>query len=294
MNGGKDMARGTKVVMAALLLAWAGAAEGVTVFDVQHSDAAAGWGSAYADQVVSVTGGVVTFVGLPPGKKTARVVVQDPAFAEWGGVEIKVLEGTFADVVRVGDRVDLAGVYVDESSKGRGTTYLLYDDRTPAEGGYGSSFTVLGSGFAVAATVVSPSLLGAGDVSADPAAAERYEGMLLEVRDVVVGALYQGSHNDNYELIGAGGTCWASDYMNLDRPPSELYHPDTVTGRALASVVGILEQYTHAGEGYDYYQLLTLAPREADEAAVPEPAASALLSAGVGTIILRRRRHPSD
>jgi hypothetical protein len=272
-------------LLAPAFAAAAGTCPAATIPDVQTSTAASGWGSPRAGEVLDVTGGLVTYVGTPPGKKTPRVVVQDPAFAEWAGIGVKVFGGNLADAVNVGDRVDLTNVFVDESSAGRGNTYLLFD---PAV--YGSAFSVTGSAPPVQPTVVSPAALGAGDASADAAAVERYEGMLLRVDDVTVGALDVGSHADNYELTGPGGTCWASDYLNLDRTGNK-YHDLTVPGQTHDAVVGVLEQYTKASDAYDYYQLLTRGRADIAGAAgiIPEPSTMAALAAGACLLACRRR-----
>jgi len=272
MRSGKARTWLAMVLSAALLPA---AARAATIYDIQYSDAASSWQSSYYTQTVSeVTGGVVTYVGTPPGKATFRVVVQDPAFTEWAGVEIKVLDGSLN--VSVGDKITLTNVVVDES---RGGTYLLFD-----VSGAGSGFTVVSSGNSVAPTAVSPADLGAGDTSADPAKAEKYEGMLLKVLNVTVGDVDLGKAVDNYELTSSLGTCWGTDYFNQDRAASADYCVSTVTGAQFSAVVGILEQYSNSGTGYDYYQLMTRS--EADF--VPEPASAAMLL-GLAGLILRRR-----
>jgi len=263
------------------VLATAGAAQALTIGDVQQCDASTSWLSPHDGQTVDVAGGVVTYVAAPPGKRTPRVVIQDPTLSTWAGIEIKIFDGTLGQGVQLGDRVDLTNVVVDESSSTRGTTYLLFDATA-----YGSGFTVLGSGHAVAPTVVSASVLGAGDLSADPAAAEKYEGMLLSIADATVGDRDLGSHADNYALNTPAGTCWASDYLNVDRDSAAKYHPRTVTGAQFDAVVGVLEQYKKDSSGYDYYQLLTRSGADL----VPEPGTLALLALGAALRLRRRRR----
>ncbi|MDY6914216.1 MAG: PEP-CTERM sorting domain-containing protein [Planctomycetota bacterium] len=269
-----------------VILASAGAAEAVpipslTIPDVQFSDAANGWTSFYANQIVDVTGGVVTYAATPPGKSTPRVIIQDPGFSEWAGIEIKVFDGTLADGLQIGDRVDLTDVYVDESSKARGTTYLLFDVMN-----YGSSFTVVSGGHTVDPTVIDLSILGAGDESADPVQAEKYEGMLLSVADVTVTAMDLGSHSDNYELTNTAGACWASDYLNVDRQAVEDYHAKVGLGAGFDAIVGVLEQYTKTSNDYDYYQLLTRSGADF----VPEPASVVLLLLGSAAMLGRKKR----
>jgi len=247
MNTGTSIR--TVLSLWAVITLLAGPARALTIYDVQHCDAADGWKSPYVDQVVDVTGGVVTYVGRPPGKATTRVVIQDPSFTEWAGIEVKI--------------------------------YLLFDATN-----YGSDFSVVQTGVVVAPTIVPAWMLGNGEQSAAPEQAERYEGMLLAVQDVTIGSLGLGSHNDNYELVTAAGTCWATDYFNLDRDPFELYHALTQPGSSFDAVVGILEQYTKTSDQYDYYQLMTR--NSADF--VPEPATSALFWAATA-MLLGHRRH---
>ncbi len=268
-------------------LAWIllpGTSTALTIPEVQYSDLGHNWQSTYYDelspQVVDVTGGVVTYAANPPGKSFARVVIQDPNFSEWAGIEIKIMDATPASAFGIGDRVDFTNVRVDES---RGATYLLFDGV-----GYGSALTIISSGHVVEPTVVNPSLLGAGDLSADPGEAEKYEGMLLKVENVTLNVDENGlgSHCDNYELVGLGGTCWAADYMNVDRQVGEDYHYWVQTGRNFEAVVGILEQYTKPSSGYDYYQLLT---RNSGDF-VPAPTPAALLLVGGAALLGRRKK----
>jgi len=94
--------------------------------------------------------------------------------------------------------------------------------------------------------------------------AEKFESMLVEVRNAEVIAQGLGKAQDNYELRSfsdpndPNAYCWASDYMNRDRVKPDLYLPGIEAGRRFRAVTGMLEQYTNLGEGYDYYQLLTL------------------------------------
>jgi len=281
------MTKRVMVVCTALaaVTAMAAPAPALTIYDVQYSTAATGWKSSYDTQVVNVTGGVVTYVGSPPGKLSPRVVIQDPTYSQWAGVEIKIFSGAPEGGVQVGDRVDLTNVQVDEGSKTRGTTYLIYDETA-----FGSGFSVVSSGHSVPATVLTPGDIGGGDMSADPSVTEKYEGMLIELQTVTIGSLNIGSHNDNYELLSGGQTCWGSDYMNLDRDEAELYHDRTVSGATFPVVVGILEQYTKESDEYDYYQLLTRGTADLGGTAVPEPLTAVLLVGGC-VAAWRRKAH---
>jgi len=257
-------------------------ASAVTIYDVQYSDAANNWESAYYDEVtmqtVDVTGGVVTYAATPPGKSFSRVVIQDPTQTVWAGIEIKILDSTPVSSFQVGDLVSLTSVGVDES---RGATYLIFDNVA-----HGSAFSVVSSGHSVAPTVVSPAVLGAGEQIAAPAPAEKYEGMLLCVEDVHVGAMDQGKAADNYELINLGSDkCWGGDYLNVDRTGPK-YHDYTATGQSFDAVIGVLEQYTKASSNYDYYQLLTRSSADF----IPEPATLTLLLGGAGLLLFGQKR----
>ncbi|MCK5113629.1 MAG: hypothetical protein KAR11_02560, partial [Phycisphaerae bacterium] len=172
--------------------------------DVQESSAANSWESLYNGDTINVIGGVVTYTGMPPGKVKYRIVIQDPTQTEWAGIEVKQIGGTLN--VNVGDKIDLSNVLVEES---RATTYLVYDA--------GSSASVISGGNSITPTVIAPSLLGVGLISANPAAAEKYEGMIVRVEGVTVGDMGLGSHADLYTLGDGAGSCYASDYMNQDR-----------------------------------------------------------------------------
>ena len=94
--------------------------------------------------------------------------------------------------------------------------------------------------------------------------AERFESMLLQIRDVAVVGQGLGKAQDNYGLQSfrepndPDALCWASDYLNPDRPKADLYLPGIEPGQRFRAVTGVLEQYTNLGDGFDYYQLLTL------------------------------------
>jgi hypothetical protein len=131
----------------------------------------------------------------------------------------------------------------------RGNTQLYYDAA--------SSYLVNSSGNAVAPLVVSTSTI---PVPVNPGLSEPYEFMLLTIENVHVGTMDLGKAGDNYELINGEGTCWGSDYVNIDLPPGGYYY--VAPGACYASVTGYLEQYTKLADGWDYYQLL---PRDAQD-----------------------------
>ncbi|MCK4600866.1 MAG: hypothetical protein KAU28_00270, partial [Phycisphaerae bacterium] len=162
----------------------------------------------------------------------------------------------------------------------------------------GSEFNKDGGGNALPA----PKLVSLADIAApvqstDPAdlgwyvadhSAEKYEAMLLRVENVTVSETGLGKARDNYELIGASGTCWASDYMN-EAVGADYYHPYVEAGVHFGSATGILEQYTKPSSGLDYYQLLTTT---SDDLVVPEPAAGIMLLCGAAALLRRRAARP--
>jgi hypothetical protein len=53
--------------------------------------------------------------------------------------------------------------------------------------------------------------------------------------------------------------------LNPDRPQADLYLPAIQPGQRFRAVAGVLEQYTNLGDGFDYYQLLTLSTESLTE-----------------------------
>ena len=106
----------------------------------------------------------------------------------------------------------------------------------------------------------------------------------MQVQNVTVTAWDLGKAGDNYSLNG-NGICWATDYYNEARLPTDLYHPYVTLGAQLDSVSGILEQYTKSPD-WDYYQICTTSYRDV----VPEPATVGLLLLGGGLLVRRKRK----
>jgi hypothetical protein len=102
--------------------------------------------------------------------------------------------------------------------------------------------------------------------------AEKYEGMLIKVRNVSVEDTGYGKAYDNY-ILGSNSdpnsVCWTSDYMNYDI--DGIYHPLVEVGNTFCGVTGFLEQYIGESDGiyYDYYQLLTT---KTDDFLIQQPA----------------------
>jgi hypothetical protein len=197
-----------------------------------------------------------------------RLFLQDPnALDGWGAIQIKGwASDAFADV-NVGDRVETQQTLIEEY---RGTTFLQYPDKN-ADGSQ-PVVRVVSRGHLLPRPLVvdideirAPAYLPLEDAwLVTDRRAERLESMLLQIRNVAVAERAMGKAQDNYELQSVhepndpNARGWASDYMNRDRNKSDLYVPVIEVGRRFRAVTGVLEQYTNLGEGFDYYQLLTL------------------------------------
>jgi hypothetical protein len=236
----------------------------LTIREIQYTESPDG-ASAYNGQVIDCAGGVV--VAKVAGGRP-RLFLQDPnALNGWAGIQVKGwASDAFADV-NVGDWVQLEQVFVEEY---RGTTFLQYWDSNPDSSQ--PILTVASRGhslprplFVDTNDIKGPEYLPIEDawVVADHGA-EKFESMLLQVRDVVVVEQGLGKALDNYELQSfrepndPKARCWGADYFNQDRQKTDLYLPGMEVGRRFRAVTGVLEQYTNLGDGYDYYQLLTL------------------------------------
>jgi hypothetical protein len=241
------------------------AAEGpLTIREIQYTESPDG-ASEYNGQVIDCAGGVVV---IKTEGKRPRLVLHDPnAVDGWAGIQVKGwTSDAFADV-NVGDWVQLERTFVEEN---RGTTFLQYWDSNPD--GSLPILTVVSRDHALPRPLVvdvnaikAPEYLPLEDawIVADHGA-ERFESMRVQIRHVEVIELGMGKAQDNYVLQSfrepndPNARCWASDYMNHNRVKPALYLPGIEVGRRFRAVTGMIEQYTHLGEGYDYYQLLTL------------------------------------
>jgi hypothetical protein len=241
--------------------AWGGF---LTIPEVQYTESPDG-ASPHNGEVIDCAGGVVV---AQTGGGRPRLFLQDPnARTGWGAIQVKGwVSDAFADV-NVGDWVELEQTFVEEY---RGTTFLQYWDENPD--GSRPILRVASRGHRVSPPLVvevseirAPEYLPLDDAWVVPDhQAERLESMLLQIRDVDVVEQDRGKAGDDYELQSfrepndPNAVCWASDYLNADREKPELYLPEIEVGRRWRAMTGVLEQYTNLGEGFDYYQLLTL------------------------------------
>ena len=236
----------------------------LTIPEIQYTDLADG-ASPYNGQVVDCVGGIVVFIreaGRP------RLVLRDPnAVDGWGGIQVKGwASDAFVDV-NVGDWVELEQTFVEES---RGMTFLQYWDENPD--GSRPVLAVRSRGHSLpgplqvaVSEIRAPEYEALEDVWAvTDYGAERWESMVLQVRDVEVVEQGLGKALDNYELQSfhepddPNARCWGADYFNQDLQEPDLYIPAIAVGQRFRAVTGVLEHYANLGDGYDYYQLLTL------------------------------------
>ena len=244
------------LIMGALM---AHGASALTIYDIQYSTPP-DYSSPYDGQTVTVTGGIVTkiFVG-----GSTKITIQDPTLGDaWAGIQVVFSDHGQAAGIVFGDQVDFYDVVVDEY---RGNTQLLFSAT--------SMHQINTSGH-----VVEPLLVTTADIAYPPNhdVTEKYEYMLLKLEDVTVGAMDLGKNEDNYELTNADGTCWGSDYANIDLPPGEIYY--VAAGQYFECYVGYLEQYLRPDQGWDYYQIL---PRDAQDYECPPTATTTVSWGGI-------------
>jgi len=236
----------------------------LTIPDIQYTESADG-ASLYNGKIVDCSGGIVI---AKTGGGRPRLFLQDPnALDGWGAIQVKGWVSDAFASVNVGDWAEMQQTFVEEY---RGTTFLQYWDKNPD--GSQPVLRVVSRDHNLPQPLVidvneirAPEYLPLEDawIVADHRA-ERLESMLLQIRDVAVVERDLGKAQDNYELQSfrepndTGALCWASDYANQNRQKADLYVPGIEAGRRFRAVTGVLEQYTNLGEGFDYYQLLTL------------------------------------
>lgn len=262
-------------------------AEPLSIYDIQYTTDPGG-ASAQNGNLVDCLGGVVTH----KSKETfPRLYLQDPAHPDgWGTIMVKDWTASLLDNVAVGDWLSLTNVLVEEY---RGNTSLNYDAaNNPAYSIVSSANPVPAPKAVGLAEIAAPVETAPGYWMVADHGAEPYEGMWLMIADVIVTAMDLGKADDNYNLHGAAGDAWATDYLNVDA--DYLYDPSVSVGQHFNSVTGILEQYAKSGStyGWDYYQLLTTSSADL---VVPDPSTIALLSfggvvLGLGRLGWRARR----
>jgi hypothetical protein len=238
----------------------------VTIQEIQRTDHPDG-DSLLNEVVVDCVGGIVVF--KREANKPRLVLVDPNAVDGWGGIQVKGWSPDIFDNVAVGDWVRLEGVLVEENV---GTTFLQFSASFME---VASQLTIVSRSnplpppqvIAVDAIGV-PIYFAADDAWLTPdKVGERFESMIVQIRDVRVSALNLGAKNDNYSLqaVNRDGDpnallpeCWVSDYMNRDGDKTSVYMPPVVLDRHFCAVTGLVEQYNRPEDGYDVFQLLTL------------------------------------
>ncbi|MBU1699448.1 MAG: hypothetical protein KJ970_17670 [Candidatus Eisenbacteria bacterium] len=237
----KEMTALTAIFVMAWLFTGSAYADRETynIYELQISDAGNDWNSYHYAEIVRCVGGIVTH------KFKQRFTLQDPSLGtEWAAIEVRGYP-VYPTGIEVGDQVDFDNVYVDEYA---GVTVLQY---------YAASSHVINSSGHVIPDPV-PVALRNIRYPAHPEDCERYASMLISVtEEMMIGAMDLGKADDNYELIGAADTAWASDYANTDIDTTYIVESGECYGR----YIGVLQRYYTEGE-WDYYQLL---PRGNDD-----------------------------
>jgi len=233
-------------------------AEPYSIYEIQYTTDVNG-ASPQDGNIVDCCGGIVVFKG--PSWKRPKLTLYDPNYPYgWGGIMAKDIGwvGAFDDV-NVGDWVSFTNVLVEEY---KGTTFLQYLKAIDSNLAPLSRNNPLPKPLPVRVDEIAAPVKGNDLWLVTDHNAEKYEGMLIKVIDVNVKDIGYGKEPDNYILesnVDPNLTCWASDYMNIDKGVGPIYHSYVAVGQNFCGVSGILEQYTGEVDGiyYDYYQLLT-------------------------------------
>lgn len=242
------------IVVAMLGLVESVQARILSIYQIQYTSNVNGISPEHGN-IINCLGGIVT---QKPGGGRPRLVIQDSNYPEgWGAVQVKDFLGGSFDNVAVGDWVSFTNVEVEEF---KGTTFLQYKSDNDPNFYIESRNNCLPKPLVVNADEIAAPIQGINEWVVANYNAEKYEGMLIKVRNVYVKDTGYGKAFDNYILgsnIDSNSACWASDYMNDDI--AGIYHHYVDIGQNFCSVTGILEQYTCEKDGiyYDYYQLLT-------------------------------------
>jgi hypothetical protein len=228
----------------------------LSIYEIQYTTDPNGM-SPQNGNIIDCTGGIV--VHKTQGSRP-RLAIQDPNYPNgWGAIQVKGWTSDAFDGIAIGDWISLDNVLVEDY---KGTTFLQYQTEN------NPNLTIVSMNNPLAKPlVVTIDEISAPSESVDAwivpdHSAEKYESMIIKVVNVNISDTGYGKAFDNYVLtsnIDPNMTCWASDYMNIDKEKGLIYHPIVEIGQKLCGVTGILEQYTADSDGifYDYYQLLT-------------------------------------
>lgn len=231
-----------------------------SIYDLQYQSDPEDLNSPHVGEDVNCIGGIVIhkFFGGKP-----KVTLYDPAYPDgWGGIAIKdfTTDKRFYNAVNIGEWVSLTHTTVEEF---KGNTQLMFEGK--------SDFVRETTGNDLPEPIpVSPNDIAEPVYQSGPPEgyfvadhkAEKYEAMLVQVKNVVVTDMGLGKKSDNYALQDYDKpddpNCWAADYMNEEVEEDD-YHRFVDLGSRFCSVTGIIEQYDGYKNYYewDYYQLLT-------------------------------------
>jgi len=239
-------------------------ADALSIYEIQFTTDVNGT-SPQNGNVVDCHGGIV--IHKSPSWIRPKLTLYDPNYPDaWGGIMAKDIYSVGAfDDVNIGDWVSFTNVLVEEH---RGTTFLQYLTANDSNLAIVSRNNPLPKPLTVSVDeIAAPVPTGWNGFEftewlvADHNS-EKYEGMLIKIVDVNVKDMGYGKEPDNYILesnVDSNLTCWASDYMNIDKGGGPIYHSYVGIGQNFCGVAGVVEQYTAEKDGidYDYYQLLT-------------------------------------
>ena len=251
------------IAIAIFWLSSVASAEVYSIYEIQYTTDPNGK-SPLEGQTIDCLGGIVThkFYGFRP-----KLTIQDPNYPlGWGAIQVKdwLRDAPLYFKASVGDRVKLTNVEVEEYY-GSGTILQCYASNDP------NLEVISGNN-----PIPEPLLIDVNEIAApvyqtDPDGwfvqnrnAEKYEAMLVTVRNVTVTEKGKGKAEDNYTLQSniepndPNYSCWAADYMNEEKEADD-YHRHVDIDSRFCSVTGIIEHYNGYQNYYewDYYQLLT-------------------------------------
>jgi hypothetical protein len=243
-----------------------------SIYDLQYQSDPEDLNSPHVGEDVNCIGGIVIDKFL---RNKAKLTLYDPQIYNpsepngWRGIMVKTAYGfnpNVFDNIDIGDWVSFNNVLVKDNVESQYNTMLEY--------GPTSSFTIESMDNPLhEPIVISPNDIASPVFDSGPPwswrvndhRAEKYEAMMVEVRNVRVTQKGLGKYGDNYILVDhdsndSNNNCWAADYMN-EEVEEDGYHRFVDLGSRFCSVTGIIEQYkqydSYAEIDWDYYQLLT-------------------------------------
>ncbi|RME19224.1 MAG: hypothetical protein D6806_18725, partial [Deltaproteobacteria bacterium] len=205
---------------------------GITIYDIQDVESA---NHPAPESTVQISNVVVT-TPLDRQSNPRGFFVEEQQGGKYSGIYVFIGAMAAPPDVKVGDLVDIEGTYVE------------YYDQSQIEA---TSVTVVGQGTVPAAEVVTPSQVHTGGPDA-----EAYEGVLIEVQNVVVSRDVvpgnDGQDHGDFGVTEPGG----SDELIVTDTFGDYYDYQRTTGDAFQRITGVLE--------YSFSEF-RLAPRGCDD-----------------------------